>query len=210
MLKIGHSVTVPESMRGPKPEAEPETILIPEELETVPGVPQDPDTVNYYSRNYPIENHSVEQSAFNSWFFENNSIKDAFDEHLKLDRPIVAGARDSGDLEPTSEPVAGKDVTKEIKDKALELGFGAVGIAAYDNRYTYKSKKKWVKRYPHAICLAMEQPYEDTQMIPSETAEKGPLLPTGEGEAWRWSWETTSVPLDTTLRSKALPMPPAR
>ena len=173
MLKIGHSVTVPESMRGPKPEAEPETILIPEELETVPGVPQDPDTVNYYSRNYPIEKHSVEQSAFNTWFFRNNSIKEAMDEHLKLDRPIVDGARDSGDLEPTSEPVAGKDVTKEIKDKALELGYGAVGITAYDNRYTYKSKKKWVKRYPHAICLAMEQPYEETQMIPSETAEKG-------------------------------------
>ena len=42
MLKIGHRVTVPETMRGPKPEAEPEIIPIPEELATVPGVPQDP------------------------------------------------------------------------------------------------------------------------------------------------------------------------
>ena len=172
MLKIGHSVTVPESMRGPEPEAEPETIHIPEELETVPGVPQDHDTVSYYARNYPIETHSVEHSAWIPWFHRNNSIAATTEEHARLDRPILKESRDSGDLEPTSEPVAGKDVTKEIKDKALELGFGAVGIAAYDNRYTYKSKKKWVKRYPHAICVAMEQPYEETQMIPSEISER--------------------------------------
>ena len=173
MLKIGHSVTVPRTMRGPNPEAEPETIAVPEELVTVPGVPQDPDTVNFYSRNYPIENHSVEHSAWNTWFFRNNSIAEAMEEHMTLDKPIVGASRTSGDLEPTSEPVSGKDVTREIKEKALELGFGAVGITAYDNRYTYKSKKKWVKPFPHAICLAMEQPYEETQMIPSETAEKG-------------------------------------
>ena len=173
MLKIGHKVTVPESMRGPKPEAAPEIIPIPEELVTVPGVPQDSDTVNFYSRNYPIENHSVEHSAWNTWFFRNNSIAEAMEEHMTLDKPIVGEARQSGELEPTSDPVPGKDVTREIKEKALELGFGIVGITAYDNRYTYKSKKKWVKPYPHAVCIAMEQPYEETQMIPSETAEKG-------------------------------------
>ena len=173
MLKIGHSVTVPETMRGPKPEAEPEIIAIPEELVTVPGVPQDPNTVNFYSRNDPLENHATEHSAWATWFFRNGSIIEAFEEHLKLDRPIVGEARDSGDLEPTSEPAAGEDVTSEIKEKALEVGFGAVGITAYDHRYTYKSKKKWVKPFPHAICLAIEQPYEETQMIPGEKAEKG-------------------------------------
>ena len=173
MLKIGHSVTVPESMRGPKPDAEPEIIPIPEELETVPGVPQDPDTVNFYSRNYPLETHSTEHSAWQSWFFRNNSIAEAMDEHMELDRPIVGEARQSGDLEPTSDPVPGKDVTREIKEKALGVGFGAVGITAYDHRYTYKSKKKLVKPFPHAICLAVEQPYEETQIIPSEEAEKG-------------------------------------
>ena len=91
---------------------------------------------------------------------------------MDLDKPNVMESRDSGDLEPTADPVPGKDVTREIKEKALALGFGAVGITAYDNRYTFKSKKKWAKPYPHAICLAIEQPYEETQMIPSETAER--------------------------------------
>ena len=173
MLKIGHKVTVPESMRGPNPEAELEIIGVPEELATVPGVPQDPDTVNFYSRNYPLETHSVEHSAWVIWYTKNNSIVDAQEEFMKLDKPNVMGSRHSGDLEPTADPVRGKDLTTEIKEKALALGFGAVGITAYDSRYTYKSKRKSVKPYPHAICLAIEQPYEETQMIPSETAERG-------------------------------------
>ena len=173
MLKIGHSVTIPETMRGPKPTEEPEIIEVPEELETVPGVPQDPETVNYYARNYPLENHSVEHSAWVIWFNQNNSIVETQEEFMRLDRPNVTGSRHSGDLEPTADPVPGVDVTREIKEKALALGFGAVGITAYNNRYTFKNKKKWVKPYPHAICLAIEQPYEETQMIPSETSERG-------------------------------------
>ena len=173
MLKIGHTVTVPETMRGPIPKPEPETISIPEELETVPGVPQDPDTVNFYARNYPLDTHSVEQSAWVTWYFRNNSIIEAQKEHQKLDGPIVTESRNSGFLEPTVEPMPGTDVTREIKEKALELGFGAVGITPFDNRYTFKSKKRSVKIYPNAICLALEQPYEETQMIPSEAAEKG-------------------------------------
>ena len=172
MLKIGHAVTVPVSLRGPNPEAQPEIIEVPEELETVPGVPQDPDTVNFYSRNYPLEAFSVEHSAWVIWNTKNHSIVETQQEFMDLDKPNVMESRDSGDLEPTADPVPGKDVTREIKEKALALGFGAVGITAYDNRYTFKSKKKWAKLYPHAICLAIEQPYEETQMIPSETAER--------------------------------------
>ena len=171
MLKIGHTVTIPKSLGGKVTEACPETIPIPEELETVPGVPQDQDTVSFYSRNYPIENQSVEHSAWVRWHFKQNSMVKTRDEHLELDRPIVAESRNSGDLEPTGYAVPGKDVTNEIKEKALDLGFASVGITAYDHRYTYKSKKKWVKPFPHAICLAMDPPYEETQMIPSEQAE---------------------------------------
>ena len=89
-----------------------------------------------------------------------------------MNKPIVRAAAVSGDIEPTAEPVPGKDVTDEIKAKAFELGYGVVGITAYDSRYTYVSKRKWVKPFPHTICLAMEQPYELTQTIPSEPAEE--------------------------------------
>ncbi len=171
MLKIGHSVTVPKTLRGPKPTDEPEIISIPEELEGTPGAPQDQDTVNFYTRNYPVESHNVENYVYRKWSREVSDIKETRDEHERLNKPIVIEALKSGDIDPTVEPEHGKDVTQEIKDKALELGFAVVGVTAYDNRYTYVSKRKWVKPYPNAICLAMEQPYEETQTIPSEPAE---------------------------------------
>ena len=172
MLKIGHSVQVPRTLRGPDPDAEPETIPIPEELETVPGSHQDQETVTFYSRNYPIENHLVEQLAYHLWSRDITDIKEIEDEHWKLNEHLVKRAQVSGDVEPTREVAPGKDLTQEIKDRALELGFGMVGITAYDNRYTYKSKKKWIKPYAHAVCMAMEQDYETAQMIPSPPSEK--------------------------------------
>ena len=173
MLKIGHTVTVPDSLRGPKPQDPgPEIIPIPEELEGVPGAPQNPDTVSFYTRNYPLETHNVYNFVYRKWNREVSDIKVIRDAFEKVNKPIMLAAKDTGDIEPTVEPVPGKDVTKEIKDKAIELGFAVVGMAAYDNRYTYKSRRKWVKPFPHAVCLAMEQPYEETQTIPSEAAEK--------------------------------------
>ena len=172
MLKIGHSVTVPKTLRGPTPQDKDASIPIPEELETVPGIPQDAQTVDFYTRNYPLESHMVEQFAYQKWDRETTNIKEIVDEHYRLQRPNVKAASVSGEVEPTVEPVPGKDVTEEIKNKALELGFGMVGITAYDSRYTYKSKRNWVKPFPSVICLAMEQPYEGTQEIPSPPSEK--------------------------------------
>ena len=183
MLKIGHTVTVPGSLKGAGTDSEPDVIPIPQELETVPGHRQDPDTVNYYTRNYPLETHNIEQFAWASWYLNTGDIKDTLDEHLRLDRPLVLAARDSGDVEPSAEPVPGKDVTSEIKQKALDVGFAMVGFTAYDNRYTFKSKRGWVKPYPNAICVAVEQPYEETQTIPSETAEKAALATYRRGGA---------------------------
>ena len=75
----------------------------------------------------------------------------------------------TGEIEPTAPPV-GRDITEEIRTKARELGFGEVGFTRYDRHYTYASKKRWAK-FDHAICLALEQDYAQTQTIPSLEAE---------------------------------------
>ena len=168
VLKIGHKVTLPLSSRGPAPEAKPETMAIPEELATVPGVPQHPATVSYYSRNDPIDTHTVEQFAYTEWL---KVVTKLYKKALKLLKPHIRAAAVSGDIEPTAEPVPGRDVTKEVKEKALELGFCMVGITGYDHRYTYASRRGWVKRFPHAICVATEQGYEDTQRAASYPSE---------------------------------------
>ena len=174
MLKIGHTVTVPPSLRGPNPDDEPETIGIPEELETVPGSPIEEETVTFYAKHYPIETESVEHFAYIKFILEVSDIKDAFQAHIKREAPVMKAAGMSGDMEPTGEPVA-RDVTAEIKAKAMEFGYSMVGITAYDARYTFASKRNVAKPFPHAICLALKQPYEPTQMAPSLATEDAVL-----------------------------------
>jgi hypothetical protein len=77
----------------------------------------------------------------------------------------------SGDLEPTGTPT-GEDVTELIKAKARALGYLDVGMTAHDRRYVYEDRRQHIK-YPHAVCLALEQDFVETQSAPSMDAEHG-------------------------------------
>ncbi|PKB78333.1 MAG: hypothetical protein BZY88_19040 [SAR202 cluster bacterium Io17-Chloro-G9] len=170
MLKIGHEVVRP----GPSLGDAPVTFEIPEELETVPGIPLNQREVDWYAREYPLESMNLTERASREWA---NGLRDAHaemreirKEHEKLNRALVLSCRMTADLEPTAEPT-GEDVTDAIKNKAKELGFIEVGLAAFDHRYTYTSKKDMTTYYPNIICLAYEQDFEPTQTIPSVDAE---------------------------------------
>ena len=170
MLKIGHEVVRPGKAIG-EPDV---TIPVPEELETVPGVPTNQREVDWYSREYPLESMNIAERASRDWA---NSLRDQHaemreirKEHEKLNRPLIMACRASAELEPTAEPT-GEDVSQLIKNKARELGFVEVGITAMDHRYDYTSKKSQIKTYPHFVALAYEQDFEPTQTIPSVDAE---------------------------------------
>ncbi len=63
MQKIGHIVTRP----GRKLGDDPVDIPVPQELETVPGIPQDSKDVSFYSREYPLQRQQVEHAADTEW-----------------------------------------------------------------------------------------------------------------------------------------------
>ena len=169
MLKIGHEVVRPGKFRGDKPI----TIPVPEELETVPGIPLNKREIDWYAREYPLESNDYAEGAARDW---SNTIRDQHGEmreirreHDKLNRPITIAARSTAEIEPTAEPT-GEDVTGLIKDKARQLGYLEVGLTAYDPRYDFKHKRDY-NHLPTAICLAYEQDFESTQTIPSIDAE---------------------------------------
>jgi len=168
MLKIGHSITRPGRRHGDAPV----DINVPEELETVPGIVQRPPEVDFYSREYPLESQQIDYTADREWVWTvyNKDVLEDRRIHDTLNKPIVAAAKDSGDIEPEAEPNFGKDVTEDIRLRAREMGFHEVGFTRFDMRYVFKSKKSWVK-FPHAICLAWEQDYEPTQSAPSLWAD---------------------------------------
>ena len=99
-------------------------------------------------------------------------INQLYSEYQAEILPWVEKVIDIGNRKPISPPNA-EDLTFQIKEKALSLGYDEVGFAKFDRRYTYQSRKSQVRTdLGNAICLAIEQDYETTQEIPSIEAEK--------------------------------------
>ncbi|MEE3246031.1 MAG: hypothetical protein VX213_00890, partial [Chloroflexota bacterium] len=63
MLKVGHVVVRP----GRKAGMDPVEIPVPEELETVPGIPMVSKDIDFYSREYPLVRQQVEHGADTEW-----------------------------------------------------------------------------------------------------------------------------------------------
>jgi len=171
--KVSHYVTRPGKNLGDSPI----TIPVAEDLVSVPGIPTRDIDVSFFSREDPLENMAVSESASAEWArrLRNGHSPEyaAFaEEHMHEMEPIVEWVKTSGNLEPTGLP-SGEDVTEVIRQKARELGYGEVGFTRNDRHYVYQSRRPAFKAdLPHAICLALEQDYEKTQSIPSMAAEE--------------------------------------
>jgi NAD-dependent dihydropyrimidine dehydrogenase PreA subunit len=171
--QVNHYVTRPGRLHGDQPV----TIPVAEDLVSVPGIPARPSDVSFFSREYPLENMALEESASAEWARhqrDNHSAEArAFAaEHQQHMEPIVEWVKESGSLAPTGVPT-GEDVTELIRQKARELGYGEVGFTENDRHYVYQSRKPAMKSgLPNAICLALEQDYLKTQSIPSMAAEE--------------------------------------
>ena len=166
--KISHIVTRPESREG----SGPVSIPVAEELATTPGIPKREVDLSFYSRTQPLESQTIEKTADRAWTWSvfSDEVAEYLNHHINATKPLVDIAERSADLPPTGTPDPAGNITDEIRTKARELGFGEIGFTRYDRRYTFKVKKGWVK-FEHAVCLAYEQDYRQTQTIPSMEAE---------------------------------------
>ena len=166
---LSHTVTRPGRLHG-DPDV---NIPVAEDLATVPGVPQDPADVAFFSREYPLETQAIDKSADRQWAVvtQSHDIDDFRKIHDERMEPMYEAALVSGDIAPTGTPTPGEDLTDDIRRMAREMGFGEVGFTKHDRHYTYAGKKRWAK-YEHAICLALEQDYSKTQTGPSPEADQ--------------------------------------
>ena len=165
--RVSHVVKRPGRLHG-RPDVD---IPVAEDLVTEPGIPQREIDISFYSRVDPLESQNVEKAADREWVWTvyTDEVREYREQHDRNNKPLVDAAAVTGDIEPTAPP-AGRDLTDEIRTRARGLGFGEVGFTRYDRHYTYVSKKRWAK-FDHAICLALEQDYAQTQTIPSLEAE---------------------------------------
>ena len=102
MKKVHHVVRRPGNRLG-DPDIE---IPVAEDLVTEPGAPVREGDVSFYSREYPLEAHFVENSADREWLWSQytESFAQWRIEHEKVDTPLVEAAAVSGDIPPHGEP----------------------------------------------------------------------------------------------------------
>jgi hypothetical protein len=115
---VSHHVTRPGLNLGDPPV----TIPVAEDLVTVPGIPARESDVAFFSREYPLENMALEESASAAWAREqrDNHSPEArafAAEHAQHMEPIVEWVKNSGELQPTGTPT-GDDVSEAIRQKA--------------------------------------------------------------------------------------------
>ena len=166
---LSHKVRRPGRRAG-DPDIE---IPVAEELAGVPGITQEPADVAFYSREYPLESQAIDLSADRQWALvtqpqdmtEFRKVQDARME------PMYEAALHSAEVEPSGTPTPDEDLTEDIRRFARESGFGEVGFTRHDRHYTYAAKKRWAK-FEHAICLALEQDYVQTQSGPGMEADR--------------------------------------
>lgn len=147
-------------------------IPVAEDLATTPGIPLRETDVSFFSRVEPLETQNIEKGADRDWVWSVYSpeVADYMRGHDERMKPLVDSAEVSANVKPSGTPRDGEDVTEDIRRAARELGFGEVGFTRFDRRYVFECKRSWAK-FPHAICLAMEQDYDQTQSLPSIEAE---------------------------------------
>ena len=110
---ISHTVTRPGRKQG-QPDVE---IPVAEDLASVPGVPQNPVDVAFYSREFPLETQAIEKSADRQWALKTypEDMSDFLDGHDARMKPMYEEGLVSADVEPTGAPVAGEDLTEDIR-----------------------------------------------------------------------------------------------
>ena len=70
-------------------------------------------------------------------------------------------------------------LTQTVRRKAADLGLSAIGIAAYDEKYTFAEHREDCAQLGETVIVcALEQNFSSTQTIPSAVAEKGALSTT--------------------------------
>jgi ferredoxin len=143
----------------------------PEDLLEVPGIKRHEYEEQFYAREYPLKNWLLNNPAFVQYMYEFGGpyIVQQYGEALKQGKNLCA---ESAHIPPHNTPAKkDEDLTEHIRHEALELGFTMVGFRPYDFKYTYSETKDEVIIKRNVVALGLEQPYEQTQKIPSPASE---------------------------------------
>jgi ferredoxin len=151
-------------------------------------VPELPEELKTAGSVYPVDEVAA-QSAFDEmplplWTRLNHEINPFIRRKMwaALARTLPSMVRQqrrmaTADPRPTAPPSKETDpqaLAEALKAKAREVGFSAIGVAAYDQKFAYDPYLGEVDGDRVVVCV-LEQNYDATQQIPSTRSERAAI-----------------------------------
>lgn len=139
---------------------------VPAELKTQPGILRNPEHEQAAFDEHQLQDFFKLHSDTMSWMAPRY-----WRSYLPVARRLLTARRaahhtprhNPQTAPPAADPV---DLTRRMKERALQAGLSAVGVAQYDAKYTFEQHQGKVAGDRMVVCV-LEQPHEPTQLAPS-------------------------------------------
>jgi epoxyqueuosine reductase len=143
---------------------------VPPDLRSYPGIQKNPTDEAYFAYAYPLRDLNSDYPYYSKWRWQ---ISEAMRAVKATHGDKLAGLRDTLQNFHVRAPTVvpdGRDLTREVKQRAHALGFGMIGVAPFDRKYVFQEYVKRVQ-FRTIVVMARELDYDATQTYPSVEAE---------------------------------------
>jgi epoxyqueuosine reductase len=143
---------------------------VPPDLRSYPGIQKNPTDEAYFAYAYPLRDLNADYPDYSKWRWQ---ISDAMRAVKAAHGDKLASLRDTlknyHERAPSTAP-DGRDLTREVKQRAHALGFGMIGVAPFERKYVLQEYARQV-HFRNIVVMARELDYDATQTYPSVEAE---------------------------------------
>lgn len=150
-------------------------MIVPESTKTIPGIRRDPAGEEEAFRSAPLQDWLALHDDSVSWF-----LRHSWRVFVPFAPRVVRAVRRASRVgrrapAPAKRCVDSDALAASLKRRAAELGLSAVGVAMYDEKYTFASCRGSELGDRIVVCM-LEQNWEATQTIPSIRAERSAMM----------------------------------
>jgi ferredoxin len=164
------------AVRGPWPSFE---RAIPDELATVPGIRREGELEDQAFREAPLHSFHHNYSTSVVWSLARlwQSVVPVAPRLMRA----IASAQATADRAPRCVPTRDdpQALTARVRAEAAALGMSAIGIARYDERYTFADAVGEARGETIIVCV-LEQNWAATQTLPGPVGEQTALSTNAE------------------------------
>ena len=152
---------------------------IPAGLRSVPGIVRHPDLEDKAYADHPL--HSFHHNYGGSVVWSLGKLwRSVLPVGPRLMRAIAHVQQRNAEAPAGGQPArSAEQLTRAVREQATALGISAIGVADYDEKYTFTPLGEPLGGH-HVIVCVLEQNWESTQTLPSVRGERTALSTNAE------------------------------